>query len=404
MNASGIVLLREALDVLRDEALSSEELVQFAQLRPQVDSLFAAKVGAFDRGGAWALDGRKSMAGWLRSSCGMSTGEAHRHVRRATFASSCPLTASRWSQGTVSTEKIDRIASARGAVKADSEFEEFEPALVRVAVAGTVEDVSDMLAKWREALDASRDDPTKARNQDQIDREHLFVSETFAGMRVLSGEFTPIDGEEIETALDREMARLWSEGDKRSVSQRRCEALVAIMRAYNSGNINKGTNRPHISIHVDHQTWTGEAVATAATARGTTLSRETVMRMACTSMLTVITHDGNSIPLNMYRTGRTFNRNQRRALEYRDGGCRYPGCGRNATQTEAHHVDWWELGGDTNVENAALLCYHHHRLLHEGRWTIKIDGNAVIKWFRPDGSYYDTSYPRPPSTPLRLYE
>ena len=60
--------------------------------------------------------------------------------------------------------------------------------------------------------------------------------------------------------------------------------------------------------------------------------------------------------------------------------------------------------GETNIENAALLCYFHHRLIHEGRWTIKIDADATIKWFKPDGTHYNTSYPRPPTPPIPTNE
>ncbi|MCL7983833.1 MAG: HNH endonuclease, partial [marine benthic group bacterium] len=59
----------------------------------------------------------------------------------------------------------------------------------------------------------------------------------------------------------------------------------------------------------------------------------------------------------------------RRALEARDRGCRFPGCGLRFT--DAHHVRHWADGGETKLENLILLCHHHHRLVHEAGWTVK---------------------------------
>ena len=59
----------------------------------------------------------------------------------------------------------------------------------------------------------------------------------------------------------------------------------------------------------------------------------------------------------------------RRALEARDRGCRFPGCGLRFT--DAHHVKHWADGGDTALKNLVLLCSHHHRLVHEAAWTIE---------------------------------
>jgi hypothetical protein len=39
----------------------------------------------------------------------------------------------------------------------------------------------------------------------------------------------------------------------------------------------------------------------------------------------------------------------RRALEVRDGGCRFPGCN-NRRWVDSHHIRHWAAGGETKLE------------------------------------------------------
>ena len=64
----------------------------------------------------------------------------------------------------------------------------------------------------------------------------------------------------------------------------------------------------------------------------------------------------------------------RRALEHRDGHCAFPGCRVNVRRCRAHHVQHWEHGGLTDLDNCVLLCERHHRSVHEGGWTLRAVG------------------------------
>ncbi len=63
--------------------------------------------------------------------------------------------------------------------------------------------------------------------------------------------------------------------------------------------------------------------------------------------------------------GRTRNASdaQRLILAMRDGGC--IGCALTAEHTEAHHIDYYENGGLTEVPNLASLCFDCHTDLHQ---------------------------------------
>jgi hypothetical protein len=74
----------------------------------------------------------------------------------------------------------------------------------------------------------------------------------------------------------------------------------------------------------------------------------------------------------------------KRAVWSRDRGCTFPGCHRTHF-VDARHIRHWANGGETRVENLTLLCTYHHRLLHEGGFTVSRDSTGSICFRRADG-------------------
>jgi len=102
------------------------------------------------------------------------------------------------------------------------------------------------------------------------------------------------------------------------------------------------------------------------------LSLPTVQRMICAGTHTPILVASTGQPLDVGRTQRLFTPRQRVALATRDGGCRWAGCERPPSWTEAHHISpWKEAGGQTDVADGILLCRHHHLLVHNNGWRIE---------------------------------
>src|SRR5690606_12962749 len=127
---------------------------------------------------------------------------------------------------------------------------------------------------------------------------------------------------------------------------------------------------------------------------GTRVSYETSRRIACdASRVRVLRGPGGSV-LDVGRRTRTIPPALRRALEVRDRRCRLPGCGRRFT--DAHHVRHWAEGGATSLGNCLLLCRHHHRLVHEGGWTIEWWGDARPAFVDPRGQVHFEGRWQPP--------
>jgi hypothetical protein len=104
------------------------------------------------------------------------------------------------------------------------------------------------------------------------------------------------------------------------------------------------------------------------------VSLATVERHVCSHGTETVIFGDDGQPLNLEREQRLYRHSQRRALAARDGGCRFPGCERPPSWTEAHHIKHWKRDrGPTNIENGILLCKHHHLLIHNKGWEIHHD-------------------------------
>ena len=88
--------------------------------------------------------------------------------------------------------------------------------------------------------------------------------------------------------------------------------------------------------------------------------------------------------MSVGRKCRTVPTGIKKALWARDKGCAFPGCSHKRF-VDAHHVKHWSVGGETSLENLMLLCSSHHRLVHEGGYTIRKDHRGQWYFKRPDG-------------------
>jgi hypothetical protein len=132
-----------------------------------------------------------------------------------------------------------------------------------------------------------------------------------------------------------------------------------------------GGMRPHLVITASIETLAGVKDAEPAELEGVgPIANETLQRHACDASVSWLlgkagkeretNHEHRQIPPSV-----------RRALVARDKDCVFNGCHRPASWCDGHHVRWWTRGGKTELENLALLCGRHHRMVHEEGWTIE---------------------------------
>jgi hypothetical protein len=238
---------------------------------------------------------------------------------------------------------------------------------------------------------------------DTVDCRRLELIGGSSGTMSISGVLDSVGGAALRTALE-PLARRDGANDARPTSRRLADALIELAHhGLDTGLIpQRASQRTHLQVTTSLETLLGIRGAPAADLEfSSPIAAATVARLACDATVTRIVLDATSAVIDVGRSRRVVNGSIRRALNARDGGCRWPGCDRSPSWTAAHHVVHWARGGGpTRLPNLVLLCHRHHWLVHEGGWQlVQSDGSLLTIPPAPGvGFHWDqpTPWPRAP--------
>ena len=236
------------------------------------------------------------------------------------------------------------------------------------------------------------------------------------GMYVFRGRLDPEVGVMLMRAIEAASAALYrgsgkftrrqcSEDPELSGEQMRADAIGLLAeRALQGGGLECDgesigrADRFQGVVHVDAETL-AESTESAPSPLGGAMFENgvrvpagTSRRIACDASRVVMTHGSDGSVLDVGRKTRTVPPAIRRALDHRDGGCRFPGCGLRFC--DAHHIKHWADGGETRLDQLVLLCRRHHRAVHEEGFRVEMvedtqgTGGAAarnIRFYWPDG-------------------
>jgi hypothetical protein len=195
------------------------------------------------------------------------------------------------------------------------------------------------------------------------------------------------------------------ERDGRCARQRRADALVQVctLAGHTTDLPTNGGDRTHLVVTVGYDPLT-EALGAGMLGVGVLdtgqhLTPATVRRLACDATILPAVMGGASQPLDLGRERRLITGALRQALILRDHGCVFPGCDRPPRWCHGHHLIPWHQGGETNLSNAALLCGHHHRVVHHHNWHVRLaaDGHPELippEWIDPERTPRRNTYHR----------
>jgi hypothetical protein len=158
---------------------------------------------------------------------------------------------------------------------------------------------------------------------------------------------------------------------------RRADAFVRICEGWLTGGEAEERRLPRreLVVHVDIETLVNATEGGRCHLEdGPAITVKMARRFGCDAdIVAVIEQDG--LPIDVGRKRRLASPRQRRALQVRDGICRFPGCAVPASSCRPHHIEFWWRGGPTTLANQVSLCEFHHNRLHDGIFRIeKLEG------------------------------
>ena len=415
-----------SLDALED--LGDEIATLAAHLHAATHRLLTL-IARFDHLRGWENDGFRSCAHWLAFRTGINLGAAREKVRAALALESLPQVSASMARGELSFTKVralTRVATP-----------ENETELLELARAGTAAGLEKVVRAWRRLNRLDEAELERVRHRSR----HFSVFPDEDGMYVVRGRLDPEVGaalmRAIEAAGDALYRRVGASGMEGQTSptsvereleakQRRADAVGLVAeRALAAGfggacgdddeacrehgdgarDCDQGTDsviplsgsragRYQVLLHVEAPTLqSNQEPGRSELEDGTRVSAETSRRLACDSSLVRITTAAagstargsvtEASVLDVGRKTRTIPPALRRALEIRDGGCRFPGCGLRFT--DAHHIRHWADGGETKLSNTLLLCRFHHRAVHEEGYRVDFPEGGRPNFYDPKG-------------------
>ena len=379
--------LREEVERL-DIPVDGDAIGELFAIRDRLDAKLSAAVGEFDRAGLYDLEGRTTMTAWLKGHAPLTSAEAHRVAMTARHLRDFPVTRQAWEEGELSGAQV---ATVLATVRSEHRelFAEHEaeivPTLSRLDMAGT----RAAMNYWAAHAEAVVDPQWSA------EPERTLRAARLLGERVaVEGDLDADSGEIVLSALRMAEAPDGKGEPPRTPATRRADALVDVGRYFLQQQTARpgGRHRPHVNVIIE-----ADDLYEARGARyesGAPASESVATRILCDSVMHRVLVEPKGAILDYGRATRTVSAPLWSALVARDQGCRFPGCDRPASWSEAHHVVWFSMGGETSLGNLVLLCSRHHHLLHQRRWRAKLLPDATFEVTDDLGIVRATSPPR----------
>jgi hypothetical protein len=360
-----------------------DEPVDVKDLRVDIDALegvFCAKARESEKAGEHLVAGNVTAASWIARTCGMSVSSAADRVCVGKQLEDLTKVAAALGSGEISYQSASQLCHLREKLGEKAElFDEDE--MLSYAREYSVSELRKLCDLARHVVDP---DGFFNDAEESFLRRRLHISQMSDGLFAVDGVLDPVSGAALKTAVD-VLAKPKGPEDERTAKQRRADAVGELaLHAMEQGTLpRRHSVKPHINLTMTLEALKGElGVPPTDLELSLPISTRTAERISCDcTMSRVVLAD--SMVIDVGRATRTVSPPTMRALRVRDKGCRAPGCNRQVNWCSPHHLIYWSRGGPGKLPNLVLLCYFHHRLVHEGGWQV-VKAGREFQFLPPD--------------------
>jgi len=341
------VLSRSEAKALADDLGARRRRLDREELRWAVDAARLAASG-------YHLEVESPRASdFLRHHCRMGEGAVRDRLAVGNQIHRLPLTAQAMAEGRIGLGHV--IVMAHTANARGQGFD--ERPLLEKALAESVGKFWHSCQNYLHACDPDRFANTA---ELQFEQRELTMRRRQDGMYTIWGRMDAVGVATWRAALA-PMVRRRGRHDHRTHAQRLHDAVVEHAAGHQVTQLN---------VTVSAETLAGASGAPAAEIEGIPpVAMRTVERLACDGTFRRVVLGPKSQVIDVGRKSRVVSPAARRAVVARDqGACQWPACDRDGKHV--HHLKHWARGGTTDLPNQALVCYWHHRMLHEGGWQL----------------------------------
>ena len=359
---------------LDDEELT-DTIVELGRLERQLAAERNRLIGAWDRRGAWRIDGARSAAAGLAHRTGDSHAECGSRLWLEKQLRHLPLVEAAYRAGDIGGGHARLLARARNRRTA-TDLARDEAMLVDLARSLSFAEFTRVVDYWLLHADP---DGAEQSDLDRRERRRVSLDVTLSGMHSGTILLDPISGETVGDELHRLEQQLfeadWAEATQRlgrepvageltrTSDQRRADALVKMAQRSATAPTGGKAPRPLFQVLIGNDAFSH----LLQLASGQVLPPSALLPWLSGADIERYLFDGMGERVISVSYRRSFDGALRDLIKVRDQFCYHQTCDIPAHRCQIDHIEPWGAHGITAQHNGRLACGYHNRLRHRRR-------------------------------------
>lgn len=370
--------------------ITTGEMLAISNLENQISSLRDIIYAKYNESDAWAQNNYLSAKSAIIHETHQERRTITKSITRGKLLKEHPSLCEALHDNLITSDHLDLFSKIVDS-KYQAHLEESIDLLVENAIKFDALRFSYIIRHWKNIVDDQIDEPSD--EYKKFENRRLFLNENPDGTWGINGQLDSASGMLVNKALENIANKLWRSDDieqRRTMlrSTYRADALGYIAQGFinasASADANSETNErlvefnftPSLSADIVIDIENLNENRSTRNYLQNNLSKTTPIHKAhSTGLIKQLLCDVEmSAPLmfegtviDMGHKIRTASTSMKRQLALENDTCSIQGCSIPASWCDAHHIQHWADGGETKIENLALLCKRHHKMIHNDK-------------------------------------